>query len=73
MDLDTLKSALKERPRVLTVEEASAVAGYVRSLGAIARTRGKAGPGDLGKRSMEELIQEAMKVPEFAAALQGLG
>jgi hypothetical protein len=72
MDLATLKGALAQRPRTLTVEEASAVAGYVRALGAIARTRGKTGPGDLGKRSMADLIGEAMKIPEFREALAGL-
>jgi hypothetical protein len=70
-DLAVLGALLEEHPRVLTIEEASSVAGYVRALGAVSRSRAKGG-NDLGKRSMAELVAEALKVPEFREALAGL-
>lgn len=67
-------SALTERTRrVLTVDEASTVAGYVRALGGIARARHSRGGGDLGRKSMDELIAEAMQVPELRAAIESMG
>ena len=71
-DMEQLSTLLAEHPRTLTMEEASSVAGYVRALGAVSRSRAKAPGGDMGKRSMSELVAEAMKVPEFREALAGL-
>ena len=58
--------------RMLGADEAQTVAGYVRALGGIARARNKTANGDLGKKSMTELIAEAMQVPELREALRGL-
>lgn len=50
--------------------DAQTVAGYIRAIGGIARARSGRGAAGLGKLSMEELLAEALKVPEVRAALE---
>lgn len=68
-DLERIGSTARKKP--LPVDQASALAGYVRVLSAVRRDRNpaKGGAGKLAGKSVAELIEMCAADPELAEAL----
>jgi hypothetical protein len=59
--------------KLLMFEQPKDVAGFVRALGAVATKRKKRIDEELGEKTLDELIEEARKIPSLRQALAGMG
>lgn len=73
VDVDRTRELVEQTRRVLTEDEASRVAGYVRALRSVARDRAAATGKKFAGKSTEELLAMAMKVPELRDAFVAAG
>lgn len=55
--------------RMLTFDQPSHVAGFVRALGAVATKRKKRLDDELGAMSLVEMLEKAVQIPELREAL----
>lgn len=51
--------------------KAKAVSDYIRALGGISKQRTAGTGGKMGRAGLDELIEEALKVPELRERLRG--
>jgi hypothetical protein len=68
-DLERISAHAERTKAQLGIEDAQTVAGYVRALGHIARSRNRPS-GNLARATMDELLAEVAKIPEVRAALE---
>lgn len=64
-------SLVEQTTRVMTVDEAGVMTGYLRALGGIVRDRNKPGKGRMADKSWEELLEIARQIPELADVTKG--
>jgi hypothetical protein len=70
-DAKRLVELVRRTNRVLTTDEARTLTGYMRALNDAARDRRIAAREKFGDKTMEELLEEAKKIPELREMLGG--
>src|SRR3954467_5758577 len=68
-DISRMVTLVENTQRVMTVDEAGVMTGYLRALGGIVRDRNKPGKGRMAAKSWDELVELAKSIPELGEAL----